>query len=81
MADLPPTVKNNGSSRIGLRWTTVGPDSTERQKTKTKLGTNFTNLKNKSTDPNISNHKFEEPRQNWREIIADLNLHETKMKK
>ena len=81
MADPLPIVKNNGSSRIGLGWTTVGPDSTERKKTKTKLGTNFTNLKNKSTDPNISNHKSEEPRQNWREIIADLNLHETKMKK
>ena len=81
MADPLPIVKNNGSSWIGLGWTTVGPDSTERKKTKTKLGTNFTNLKNKSTDPNISNHKSEEPRQNWREIIADLNLHETKMKK
>ena len=54
MVDLPLTAKNNGSSRIGLGWTTVGPDSIERQKTKTKLGTIFTNLKNKSTDPNIS---------------------------
>ena len=46
-----------------------------------KLGTNFTNLKNKSTNPNINNHKSEEPRQKQREIIADLNLHETKTKK
>ena len=81
MVDPLPIEKNYGSSQIRIGWTMVGSDSTERQKAKTKLGTNFTNLKNKSINPNTSNHKSEEPRQKYREIIVDLNLHETKTKK